>query len=270
MKPKSQKEKNGFVYRIAEWQRRYEITTKQTKASDDTPAEHLRKKPHEFIRWKVFGHNLGPGYRRIVKKAWRQGSLNELAIIGLFGKLLEIAGDQAQPAFRGWILDHDQQPMDHNSIAELLDIEEKGLLKDAIAVLVDVGWVELLTFRQFQKLSETFGKIPTSVPKNSDALSKSKQKKDKYNINQKDSEGSGKPQTANNKTFLFLALSAFGDHTKAEKTTFSRLGNRLAEFQDQDPYIFDKAIAQVERCRQAKKPKAYFTTLVNEIIKSKQ
>ena len=264
---KNQKEKNGFVYRIVDWKRRYEITTKQTKAADETPAESLRKKPHEFIRWKVFGHNLGPGYRKIVKKARRPGTLFELAAIGLFGKLLEIAGDQGDPAFRGWILDHDQKPMSAETIAELLDVDEVKLFKESIDILLDAGWVETTTGRQFRKESETVRKIPTTVPNESERLSKSKQSQNKEKIKQKPSEN---PQITNSQSFACMALSAFGESTQSEKTTFRRLGAKLTAYQEGDPYVFDKAIAQIDRSKKANKPKAYFTTLCNEIIKSKQ
>ena len=130
------------AYRIVDWKRRYEIKLDKRDATEDTPAERLRKKPHDFIKWKVFGHRLGHKYRAMIQKAWKPGEINELAVLGFFGKLLELAGDQKEPEFRGWILDEDQQPMTLRQIAELLDIQELGRLLEAMGILIDLNWVE--------------------------------------------------------------------------------------------------------------------------------
>ena len=44
------------AYRIVDWKKRYEIKADKRDADTDTPVEQLRKKPHDFIKWKVFGH----------------------------------------------------------------------------------------------------------------------------------------------------------------------------------------------------------------------
>lgn len=134
------------AYRIVEWRRRYEIKADKRDAGGDTPIEQLRRKPHEFIKWRVFGHKLGHKYRQIIQRAWRAGEINELAVIGFFGKLLEIAGDQAEPKYRGYILDEDQQPMDIRQIAELLGIHEVGRLSEAMTMLLEVDWVTRCEF----------------------------------------------------------------------------------------------------------------------------
>lgn len=136
------------AYRIVDWKRRYEIKADKRDAGENTPDDQLRRKPHDFIKWRVFGHKLGHKYRTLTKKAWRPGEINELAVIGFFGKLLELAGDQESPQYRGWILDEDQQPMDVKAIAELLDIQEVGRLTEAMGMLIDVGWVEKSEFLQ--------------------------------------------------------------------------------------------------------------------------
>ncbi len=134
------------AYRIVDWKRRYEIKLDKRDATEDTPAEKLRKKPHDFIKWKVFGHRLGHKYRTMVRKAWKPGEINEMAVLGFFGKLLELAGDQENPKYRGWILDEDQQPMTMQQIAELLDVHELGRLTEAMGILIDLNWVEKCQF----------------------------------------------------------------------------------------------------------------------------
>jgi len=134
------------AYRIVDWKRRYEIKADKRDANEDTPAEKLRKRPHDFIKWKVFGHRLGHKYRMMVQKAWKPGEINELAVLGFFGKLLELAGDQEDQKHRGWILDEDQQPMTIQQIAELLDIQEVGRLTGAMGILIDLNWIEKCQF----------------------------------------------------------------------------------------------------------------------------
>lgn len=134
------------AYRIVDWKRRYEIKADKRDATEDTPPEKLRKRPHDFIKWKVFGHRLGHKYRTMVQKAWKPGEINELAVLGFFGKLLELAGDQEDQKYRGWVLNDDQQPMTIQQIAELLDVHEAGRLTEAMGILIDLNWMEKCQF----------------------------------------------------------------------------------------------------------------------------
>ena len=135
------------TYKIVDWKRRFEVTKDKCRVTADTPLENLRQKRHDFIMQKVFGHVLGPGYRTIVEKAWRAGENNELAVIGMFTKLCEIAGDQDDPKHRGWILDHNQQPMNIKQIAELLNIQAVGRFRENLMILIeDVNWVEICEY----------------------------------------------------------------------------------------------------------------------------
>lgn len=173
------------AYRIIEWKRRYEIKIDKRDADESTPDEQLRKKAHDFVKWRVFGHQLSVSYRQIIKKAWRPGQINELAVMGLFGKLLEIAGDQKKPQYRGWILNHNQQPMDCQQIAELLDIQETGCLREAIAILIDVGWLENCEYPvSLQKLQGA-----AKITSNGCNLFKNEtESKDNININETEEE----------------------------------------------------------------------------------
>ena len=135
------------AYRISEWRRRYETNEKGKAATGGDTINSLRKSPLNYIRLRVFGHQLGPAYRKLVRKAWASKPMLELAAFGLFCKLLELAADQ-QRDFRGWILNEKQQPMNYRQIAEMLDINDAPLVKIALELLCDsdIGWVELAEF----------------------------------------------------------------------------------------------------------------------------
>jgi len=136
-----------LAYRIVNWRTLYEVTGKGKPAKDNTPVDELRKSKLPYVRWSVHGHSLGPTYRKMVKKAWGVGILMEMACMGLFGKLLELAADQG-PEYRGWILDEKQRPINAPRIAELLDIQDDGTLRKLLDILCheEINWVELVEF----------------------------------------------------------------------------------------------------------------------------
>jgi len=138
-----------LAYRIVDWKAKYEVTSKGKAADADTPFSELRKSPLPYVRWVVEGHSLGPTYRKMVKMAWDLGILMDMACMGLFGKLLELAADQG-PKYRGWILDEKQRPMKAPQIAELLDIRDDGTFEKLVKILCheEINWVELAEFPQ--------------------------------------------------------------------------------------------------------------------------
>jgi len=135
------------AYRITNWRELYEVTGKGAAAGPGIPVEKLRKSPLQYVRWSVHGHSLGPTYRKMVKKAWGVGILMEMACMGLFGKLLELAADQG-PKYRGWILDEKQRPINAQQIADILDIKDDGKVESLLEILCDeeINWVELVEF----------------------------------------------------------------------------------------------------------------------------
>jgi len=146
------------AYRIVEWRQRYEVTEKGKAATADTPVENLRKSPLPYVRFKVYGHVHGPAYRKIIKRAWMNGQAMELAVFGLFAKLLELAANQTNQ-FRGWILDEKQQPMTPRQIAEVLDVQEVETVSKALEILCEpaIGWVEIMEFPGTPQDSSTDG-----------------------------------------------------------------------------------------------------------------
>lgn len=137
------------AYRITDWKELYEVTTKGKPANADTKVEGLRKSKLPYIRWQVHGRSLGPTYRKMVKMAWGIGGiLMEAACMGIFGKLLELAGDWDDPQLRGWILDEKKRPINAPQIADLLDIQDDGTLQKLLDILCheEINWLELVEF----------------------------------------------------------------------------------------------------------------------------
>lgn len=136
-----------LAYRIVNWRKLYEVTGRGKPAGAETPVEEMRKSPLPYVRWSVHGHSLGPTYRKMVKKAWGVGILMEMACMGLFGKLLELAADQG-PQWRGWILDEKQRPINAQQIADILDIKDDGKVESLLEILCheEINWVELVEF----------------------------------------------------------------------------------------------------------------------------
>jgi len=134
------------AYRIVDWQKRYEVTSKGHKAKENTTMGEMRSGILQYVRLIVHGHSLSAGYRRMVRKASVLGSMMEMACFGLFIKLLEIAADQERE-YRGYILDDRQRPINASGIAELLDIHDSKI-QEMLEVLMyeEVKWVEIVEF----------------------------------------------------------------------------------------------------------------------------
>lgn len=139
----------GTVYRIREWESRYEVNSKNRVWTD---GDEKRAGALEYIRLPVSGHLLGKGFRRLNRVAGK----NAPAVFGVFVKLLEIAGDNSHD-LRGLIVEFDGKPMDAASIAETLDWDENTVQK-ALNTLCDkdLGWVECV---EAPGLSRTFPEI---------------------------------------------------------------------------------------------------------------
>lgn len=123
------------VYRIREWESRYEVNSKNRVWAD---GDEKRAGSLEYVRLPISGHLLGKGFRRLNRVAGK----NAPAVFGVFVKLLEIAGDNSRD-LRGMIVEADGKPMDAASIAETLDWDENTVQK-ALNTLCDkeLGWVE--------------------------------------------------------------------------------------------------------------------------------
>lgn len=139
----------GTVYRIREWESRYEVNSKNRVWTD---GDEKRAGALEYIRLPVSGHLLGKGFRRLNRVAGK----NAPAVFGVFVKLLEIAGDNSHD-LRGLIVEFDGKPMDAASIAETLDWDENTVQKALNALCdKDLGWVECI---EAPGLSRTFPEI---------------------------------------------------------------------------------------------------------------
>ena len=127
------------MYRIVEWDERYEI---DTKGRDWTPGAPKWKGPLRFIKLKANGRLLGVGFRRLIKVA---GRAKALQVFGLFCKLLEIAGNADRD-------DRNQIETD-KELAFTLQMPVKQV-EQSINVLLEINWIEKRsepseTFRTF-------------------------------------------------------------------------------------------------------------------------
>jgi len=140
------------AYRITEWVRQFEVDKKKhaTKLYEPPPdISNLRILPLPYIRLAGGGHSQSTIDRRINQNAWRQGQLREMAVHGVYIKLLLLAAIQ-QREFRGWILDERQRPMHAKEIAETLGICEVRELEEILSILCspEIGLLELCEYRQ--------------------------------------------------------------------------------------------------------------------------
>lgn len=138
-----------LAYRIVNWKQQFEVTSDHGKAAKvDTPLEGLRKSAIPYLRKRVTGHSLSPTYRKLIKMAWEEGILMEMACLGIYDRFLNLAGAQDDPKYRGWILDEKQRPIKVPQIAELLDIRDDGTFDKLVKILCheEINWVELAEF----------------------------------------------------------------------------------------------------------------------------
>lgn len=141
------------AYRIINWKGKFEVTDKG-KAYSPGSADMLKKKPLEYLRMPVSGHKLSPEWRRIVKNAWRPNDIFECSVKGVYDLLLEIVADQPARFRGGWILDTDGNPMNDTQIAELLDIQNIPIFKQAMTALTSssIGLVALCEVGEVNQL----------------------------------------------------------------------------------------------------------------------
>jgi len=127
------------AYRITDWYRQFEVNLKNRAVdpySEQLPLEQLRKSPLQYIRLVNTAHTLTQTDRGINEKAWLAGQINELAVYGLYIKLLCIAANQPRE-FRGWVLDKNQRPLTARGIADILGVFEVGQIQKALGILTD-------------------------------------------------------------------------------------------------------------------------------------
>jgi len=160
------------AYRIVDWVRKYEVDINGHAVGryEKPPlVEKLRKSPLSYIRLENTGHAQTIIDRKINEKAWVAGQMDEMAVHGLFNKLLKIAGNQPRQ-FRGWILDEHQKPLTAKGIAEFLGIYEVGCVQKALGILTDpeVGLLNVGEFGENLLNARESGQTCAEVRKNPD------------------------------------------------------------------------------------------------------
>lgn len=151
------------VYRIANWDARYEVTLKGEPAQGRIPIELRRKSKLTYVRSPVHGLSIGPGLDELFAIAWRPGEVFHWAVFGIFHKLLEIAAAQERDR-RGWLLDSDGNPVTPTTMARRFhEPESESRFAEAFEMLIRVGWLEMhkmtISPGSFREIPEDSGRL---------------------------------------------------------------------------------------------------------------
>ncbi len=136
------------MYKINEWDKRYEVSSKGREPKD---GDDLRAGPLQYVRLKVYGHRQGTGFRRLQLKAKDK----TMEIFGIFCKFLEIAGNQRR-GLRGELLNEKDKPASIDDLAFILGVPAKQV-SYALDILSskDVGWLINTTQHNSTQLNST-------------------------------------------------------------------------------------------------------------------
>jgi len=178
------------AYRILNWKGIGEVTDKGKAAQANTPDEKIKKTKPKYIRWRTQGHSLEPAYRRLTKKAYGLGVMMEMACIGLYVKLLDLAGDWDDPDLRGWILDDLKRPMNPYQIAELLEIKDTNHVKAVFDLLCDpdIKLLEVAEFSGFPPHHGESGGIEGNLAESGGVLGKKGEEVENLFLNETETE----------------------------------------------------------------------------------
>ena len=278
------------AYRIADFVTKFEVTMKGRAVDPyDKPLamNQRRKSPLDYIRLRNHGHVLTTLDRRIAEKAWRPGEITELAIHGLYFKLLLLAADQPRE-FRGWILDEQQKPLDVRGIAETLGVQDISRLRGAIGVLTDpdIGLLEVCEFSQSQnpqcedgQTSGSFRKFPEisglfiKAPENpGDFRTKTKLSKENTSIREipdsasdfscaNSASASDQQITKAKNTAALKICELITPRSQADRTTYQHIFRQLEEQVKNGVAgldIFNQLTEKAQQCLSAQKPIALF------------
>lgn len=138
------------MFKIAEWDERYEVNSKGDIFQPGS-GQKLRSKPLDYIRSKVHGRSLGAGMRKLAALAGDRA----MEVFGIFHKLLEIAGD-AGNSRRGMLLmsDDASDPASRSDLAFLLNISQEQI-DNALTVLCRLRWI-----LEVSETPESSGNVP--------------------------------------------------------------------------------------------------------------
>lgn len=137
-----------LAYRIKNWKQIGEVTDKGRAADEDTPDDKIRIRRPTYIRWHIQGHSLSPARRRLSQKAYALGVGMDIAVDGLYIRLVDLAGVWDDPNLRGWVLDDRKKPMNPFQIADLFEYKDTEYVKALFDLLCDpdIGLLELAEF----------------------------------------------------------------------------------------------------------------------------
>lgn len=131
-----------YVYRIREWEIRYEVNAKGDAWSE---GQEKRRIALSYVRMTVHGRAMTRSNRRLNALAGDDAP----AVFGVFGKLMELAADNTKD-LRGWIVDSDGTPFTPDDIADILQWPV-AIIDKALNILSsnDLRWIEKAPISDF-------------------------------------------------------------------------------------------------------------------------
>ena len=118
---------------VHDWVERYEVNMKGRPAMG---GDELRGGALEYIRSKVFGHDQGMGYRRLVEAAGPKA----MEVFGLFHKLLELQADSRREYRDKIRVRRDGEVASAKDVAFVLSIPEEVVVR-GVEILAEIRWV---------------------------------------------------------------------------------------------------------------------------------
>ena len=141
-------------YRIREWTERYEVDDKN-RAYVPGKSGKFRAGVLPYVRYPVWARSLGPGYRRLTRRAGSETVLE--GCMAVWQWLLQCASDNVAGR-RGLILDDDGNPASIEYI-EFCTGFAAATIRNALDILAspDVRWIEIVDEDASRKIRESPG-----------------------------------------------------------------------------------------------------------------
>lgn len=128
---------------IAEWDKRYEVNKSGDVWKEGQPK---RSGPLSYVRSKVTGLKVGPGWRKLVRACDGDGWV-AMTAFGVFHKMLEIAADVPRDLRDGTLYNGDQEAASVEDLCELIGcgkpVDNPWMMR-VLKILAKCGWIKLL------------------------------------------------------------------------------------------------------------------------------
>ena len=276
------------MYKIAEWNPRYEVNV---RGEPYKPDDKARLRPLEFVRWKVNGRKQGSGYRRLLAQAGDRS----MEVLGVFGKLLELAADQPRYKRDGTIYNDKDLPATIEDIS--FDIGAPvDQIENALTILCARGWVVKEESEEIGNQQES-PQIVRTITDESGILRNlplpyiTEPNRNRTELNLTETKGNGKVPVADsedlpvvqvpisqsfsesarfgfvNNLIKILHKESGGSRSKGDTTLYRNLCNSLdRDMRDRKcgMEILDTILAIARECKTGRSPPALFQTKLRE------